>query len=141
MEKRMEDEQQTQATANAPRPFIYVRSAANEGNQLQQRVEEARELARMQGLDVAQDDITAEYSSGARTDSRPGLQSILEQVERGQISHLVTSRVSNLSRNDHDLHQIFEALADAGVKVVTGDVNKGLDGAYAEATAGLDVQP
>lgn len=126
-------------TANAPRPVIYVRSAAEDG-QLPQRVEDARELARMHGLDVAQDDITAEYGSGALIEGRPGIKRILEQIERGEISHLVTPLTSNLSRNYHDLYRILKTLAEAGAKVITGAERKEFDGSYTEATAGLATQ-
>lgn len=102
-------------------PAIYVRSAADGEGQLQERVEDARELARLHALDVAQDDTIAEHGSGADIHRRPGIQRILQMAARGEISHLVTLHTSRLSRGYHDLRQILITLAEAGVTVVTGD--------------------
>lgn len=105
---------------NAPRPVIYVRSATVGEGQLEERLEDARELARMNGLDVGADDTVAERGSGADIVGRPGLQRILQRIARGEISHLVVPRTSHLSRKYHDLRQILVTLAEAGVEVVTG---------------------
>lgn len=66
------------ATARSSRPAIYVRSATNGEGQLDERLEDARELARMNGLDVAEADTIAEHGSGADIVRRAGLQRILE---------------------------------------------------------------
>jgi DNA invertase Pin-like site-specific DNA recombinase len=116
--KKIEDFEGAAAT-RAPRPVIYVRSAVNEDGQLQQRLEDARELAYLNGLDVTQDDEITEHGSGAKIEGRPGIQRILAQAARGEISHLVVLQTSHLSRDHHDLHRIFEALEEAGVNVVT----------------------
>jgi DNA invertase Pin-like site-specific DNA recombinase len=116
--KKIEDFEGAAAT-RAPRPVIYVRSAVNEDGQLQQRLEDARELAYLNGLDVTQDDEITEHGSGAKIEGRPGIQRILAQAARGEISHLVVLQTSHLSRDHHDLHRIFEAMAEAGVTVVT----------------------
>ena len=116
-----------------PHPAIYVRSATDGEDQLEQRVEDARELARMNGLTVKQEDIIAEYGSGAKIDGRPGIQVILEQAAHGKISHLVTPRASYLSRDYHDLHQILVALAE--VSVITGEGDNEPRGTHAVATA------
>ncbi|MGI4789965.1 MAG: recombinase family protein [Janthinobacterium lividum] len=100
-------------------PVIYVRSATIGKDQLKQRLEDARELAHTNGLDVAQNDCIAEQGSGAVI-GRPGLQRVMQMAERGEISHLVTLRPSHLSRDYHDPHEIFTKLAEAGVRVVTG---------------------
>ena len=88
----------------------------------------------MNGLTVKQENIIAEYGSGADF-GRPGIQRILEQTERGEISHLVTPRASYLSRDYHDLYQILLALAEAGATVVTGHGTNDPRGTYALATA------
>lgn len=101
-------------------PAINVRSARNGESELAERTEDAFELARLHGLDVAEGDCISEHGSGADIVGRPGIQRILEMAERGEISHLVTLQNSHMSRNYHHLRQVLTTLKYAGMTVVTG---------------------
>lgn len=138
MENELHSQGPTTVTTPQRVPVIYVRSAANDEGQLEERLEDARELAHMNGLDVAAADTVAENGSWANIVGRPGLQRLLQMAERGEISHLVTLKTSYLSRNYHHLHEILVALAEAGVTVVTGEGNNEPRGTYAVATAVFD---
>ena len=135
MENELHSQGPTTATPPQRVPVIYVRSAATGDGQLEERLEDALELARMNGLDVAAADTVAEHGSGANIVGRPGLQRLLQMAERGEISHLVTRKTSHLSRNYHHLHEMLVALAEAGVTVITGEGDNEPRGTYALATA------
>ena len=112
------------ATATSPKrvPAIYIRSATDGEGQLEERLEDARELARLHALDVAQDHEIAEHGSGTNIHRRPGIERIMQMAARGEISHLVILDTSHLNRDYHDLRQILIRLAEAGVTVVTGEL-------------------
>ena len=107
------------ATSPQPVPVIYVRSATDGEGQLEERLKDTRELAHSRGLDVADADIVAEVGSGARIDTREGLQQLLLRADRGEISHVVCMTMSRLSRDRHDAQRIQDVLKKAGVTVVT----------------------
>lgn len=99
-------------------PILYVRSATDGEGQLNERLEDTLELARLHGLELAAGYTIAEHGSGADI-GRPGLQQVLRMAERGEISHLVCRDWARLSRNQRHLNRIMATLAEAGVTVVT----------------------
>ena len=131
------------ATSSKRVPVIYVRSATDGEGQLEKRLEDTRELARSRGLDVADADIIAEVGSGARIDTRKGLQQLLLRADRGEISHVVCMTMSRLSRDRHDAQRIQEVLQKAGVTLVTmnDDPNLGAASVLAEAIASVIARP
>jgi DNA invertase Pin-like site-specific DNA recombinase len=109
------------ATAILPKrvPAIYVRSATDGEGQLDERLADTRELARSRGLEVAEADIVGEVGSGARIDTREGVQQLLLRAQRGEISHIVCMTRSSPSRNRQDTQYIQDLLEKAGVTIVT----------------------
>ena len=130
------------ATSPQPVPAIYVRSATDGEGQLEERLEASRELARSRGLDVADADIIAEVGSGARIETRKGLQQLLLRAERGEISHIVCMTRSRLSRSRQDAQYIQDVLQKAGVTLVTmnDDPDLSAGAVLAEAIASITVR-
>lgn len=108
--------------AQAGSVVAYARCAAQDadGEALQKQKVRVLELAAAHGLEIKPENIIADYGSGA-TAERPGLASLLTQIESGGASVLVVTRLDRLWRSTRAGGHLSDALVAHGVTVVTTD--------------------
>lgn len=76
-------------------------------------------MAAAHGLEVEEENIVANYGSGADIAGRPGLTALLNEAEDGKVGTLVTTSLDRLARNLTAASCIADALRTQGVTVVT----------------------
>ena len=89
--------------------YGYVRVSSAEQN-------DSRQFDAMEALDIPPGHIYSDKQSGKNT-ARPGLQRLLEQVERGDT--VIVESVSRFARNARDLLDLIDRLAAKGVEFVS----------------------
>ena len=89
--------------------YGYIRVSAIDQNQ-------NRQIDAMEALNIPHERIFSDKQSGKNT-SRPGLQRLLEKVERGDT--VIVESVSRFARNTKDLLDLIECLTVKGVEFVS----------------------
>lgn len=97
-----------------------IRGTETPEEKIQARVQICRNLAAQNGLPLAESDIICEYGTGTSIAKRPGIQLLLQHVESGQYSHVITPYQSRLTRGDgRDRATIKEVFCLAQITLVT----------------------
>ena len=78
-------------------------------------------MAAVHGLEVEEENIIAEYGSGADIAGRPGFMALLNEVENVKVGTLVVTSLDRLGRKSTSASRIADTLRTHGVTVVTKD--------------------
>ena len=105
----------------------YVRVStdkqADKGVSLEAQAEKIRAMALVQGVDLAE--VITDAGETAKHMDRPGLQRLLDLVEKGRVRVVIIAKLDRLTRSVKDLGTLLEKFQKRGVSLVS--VTESLD--------------
>jgi len=106
----------------------YVRVSTpiqvKEGESLSTQREQIRNFVKSRGWQLIEE-YSDEGLSGAKSESRPGLQQLLKDAKAGKFSVVVFSKLSRFARNARDYQNLSYELEKAGVLIIS--IKEGID--------------
>ena len=106
---------------------VSTERQADQGVSLDAQMAKVRAMATVQGLDLL--DVIVDGGESAKSLRRPGIQTILAMVEKGEVKAIIVAKLDRLTRSVKDLCGLLELFEKRGVALVS--VAESLDTATA----------